>query len=391
MQIEALHYVSGRPVRVTIDGGVIRSISTPPESVASRVTAAGLFVGPGLVDLQVNGFLGRDFNRPPIDRQTVADATRLLWREGVTAYFPTVITNPTQSIIGAVSDIAAACDADADTGSSVAGIHLEGPFISPEDGARGAHVREYVRAPDWDLFRRWQDAAGGRVKIVTLSPEWPESRPFIEKCAASGVVVSIGHTSATSEQIADAVRAGARMSTHLGNGAHLQLPRHPNYLWEQLAQDDLWSCVIADGFHLPDQVLKVILKVKGDRAVVVSDAVSLAGMPAGTYQQPVGGDVVLTAEGRLHLASNAKLLAGSAQVLPHHISHLIRRQLASAVDAWDMASVRPSRLLRLPQAAGLSEGAPADLVLYRLTDGRVTIEKTFVRGEARYVAPNLLS
>ncbi|QOV91032.1 N-acetylglucosamine-6-phosphate deacetylase [Humisphaera borealis] len=378
-RVDALHYATGHPVSIGIDGGIIRSVEpiAAPEGTRPR---APTFVGPGLVDLQVNGYLGRDFNRPPISPETIGDSVRLLWQQGVTSFYPTIITNSPDAIAQAAGDIARACEADRVTADGIAGIHLEGPFISPEDGARGAHALQYVRAPDWDLISRWQDASDGRVKIVTMSPEWPESSGFIERCVAGGITVSIGHTSATPEQIAAAVAAGARLSTHLGNGAHLMLPRHPNYLWEQLAQDELWTCVIADGFHLPDQVLKVILKVKGDKAIVVSDAVSLAGMPAGTYTQPVGGDVVLTPEGRLHLASNPRLLAGSAQMLPHHISHLIGRGLATSADAWDMASVRPASLMGRPQSAGIAVGAPADLVLFTADNGGVRIVETIKAG-----------
>jgi N-acetylglucosamine-6-phosphate deacetylase len=235
-------------------------------------------------------------------------------------------------------------------------------------------------------LRRWQDAAGGRVRILTMSPEWPGSPAFVERCAAVGVTVSIGHTAATPEQVAAAVGAGARMSTHFGNGAHLMLPRHPNYLWEQLAQDALWSCLIADGFHLPDQVLKVAMRVKGERAIVVSDAVALAGMPPGTYSMPVGGQVVLTPHGRLHLAADEKLLAGSAQMLLHSVRHLTGRGLAALPDAWDMASVRPAKLMGLPQAAGLAAGAPADLVLLRQDGGSVRVDQTYKAGVPTYDA-----
>lgn len=316
----------------------------------------------------------------------IARLIRLLWREGVTSCFPTVITNGESAIAAALAAIAKACTEDADAQHGIAGIHLEGPFISPEDGPRGAHPREHVRPPDWDLLQRWQSAADGRIRILTLSPEWPSSAAFIERCTASGITVSIGHTAATSAQIQEAVDAGARLSTHLGNAAHLMLPRHPNYLWDQLAQDKLWATLIGDGFHLPDQVLQVVMKVKGERALLVSDAVALAGMPPGTYAMPVGGEVVLTPEGKLHLADNPRLLAGSAQMLLHGIEHLMRHHLTFFATAWEMASVRPARLMNLPGAAGLAPGAPADLVLLHLEKGRLVLDETYRRGERVYQA-----
>jgi N-acetylglucosamine-6-phosphate deacetylase len=262
----------------------------------------------------------------------------------------------------------------------VAGVHLEGPFISPEDGPRGAHPAAHVRAPDWELFRRWQEAAGGAIRIVTLSPEWPESAAFIARCREAGVRVAIGHTAATPEQIREALRAGATLSTHFGNGAHPMLPRHPNYLWEQLAADALWASVIADGFHLPDAVLKTVMRVKEERALLVSDSVALAGMPPGEYESPIGDRVVLTEEGRLHLAADPRLLAGSAQPLIAGISHLVSTGLATLRDAWTMASVRPAAFLELPDRE-LAPGNPADLVTFDLIDGTVRIRQVIKAGE----------
>ncbi|MBW7461558.1 N-acetylglucosamine-6-phosphate deacetylase, partial [Paenibacillus sepulcri] len=180
------------------------------------------------------------------------------------------------------------------------------------------------------------DAARGKIKLITLSPEWPGTASFIEKCAKAGVQVSIGHTAAAEEQIREAAAAGARLSTHLGNGAHLMLPRHPNYLWAQLAEEELWTCIIADGFHLPDSVLKVVRSVKGKRTILVSDAVYLCGMAPGTYENHIGGRVVLTPEGRLHLEQNPRLLAGSAQMLHRGISHIAGRGIAPLSEACDM-------------------------------------------------------
>ncbi|RKN85391.1 N-acetylglucosamine-6-phosphate deacetylase [Paenibacillus ginsengarvi] len=378
--LEGKHYATGKPVRVLIRDGVIAGVEALDYTHAEELP----WIAPGLVDLQINGYAGDDFNTLPFDTDMVVRASQGLWGEGVTSYYPTVITNSPEAIEEAVGIIASACDHDARTNRSVAGIHVEGPFISPEDGARGAHSLDYVRAPDWEMFEKWQRAAGGRIRILTLSPEWPNSAEFIAKCSASGVTVSIGHTSATPEQIREAVRAGARMSTHLGNGAHLTMPRHPNYIWEQLAQDDLWSCVIADGFHLPESVLKVIFKTKGAQALMVSDAVYLCGMPSGEYTTHVGGKVVLTEEGRLSLASNPKILAGSAQMLVWGIEHVVRCGLASLSEAWDMSSIRPAAFMKLTAAQGIADGAPADLVLFEQAGDRVRVLETYKDGELVY-------
>lgn len=383
LEIAGIHYQTGEPIVLTVEKGNIAGIQAL-SSVRSRTDDNLPFIAPGLVDLQINGYNGLDLNLFPLETACVHGIVRELWKEGVTSFFPTVTTNTDDRIGEAMTKIAKACGEDEITAAAVAGIHLEGPFISPEDGPRGAQKREYVKAPDWDLFQRWQEAAGGRIKIVTLSPEWREAPGFIRKCADSGVIVSIGHTAASPEQIREAVAAGARMSTHFGNGAHLTLPRHPNYLWEQLAQDQLWASLIADGFHLPESFIKVVMAVKPDRTILVSDAVHLSGMPPGQYYSHNRVHVVKTTEGRLHLAEQPNLLAGSAQMLPWGIGHLVRQKLCRLDEAWDMASVLPSALVNLPSRHGLSAGSPADVVLFTWNDCRVNIMRTYNKGRLCY-------
>jgi N-acetylglucosamine-6-phosphate deacetylase len=195
--IRARHYATGAPVAITVRDGRIGELIQLDVSESEELP----IVAPGLVDLQINGYAGLDFNQLPLQAETVSQIIRKLWREGVTSSYPTVITNTPEAIASALGSIASACEADPATEQGIAGIHLEGPFISPDDGARGAHRLDAVRPPDWDLFCRWQEAAGGRIKIVTLSPEWPDSATFIKRCVDSGVIVSIGHTAADASQI----------------------------------------------------------------------------------------------------------------------------------------------------------------------------------------------
>ncbi|MCC2683559.1 MAG: N-acetylglucosamine-6-phosphate deacetylase [Paenibacillaceae bacterium] len=381
--IEGVDYRSGRMIRVHIAEGKITQIDSMADVVTgnSPTNPQYPWIAPGLTDLQINGFFGMDLNTYPIVEGAVGEITRKLWREGVTTWYPTVITNGDEQIEAMVRAIAAACAEDRQAGACIPGIHLEGPFISPEDGARGAHGKAFVKAPDWELFCRWQEAADGRIKLVTLSPEWPGTADFIRRCTASGVTVSIGHTAATPEQIREAVASGATMSTHLGNGSHLMLPRHPNYLWEQLASDELWPCAIADGFHLPASVLKVFLAVKPKQLMLVSDAVYLSGLVPGTYDTHIGGQVVLTPEGKLHLADNPRILAGSAQMLAFGMENLVRSGLCSRELAWEMASVRPASFMKLACGRGLEVGAPADLVGFTWEADRIAISGVWKCGE----------
>ncbi len=373
--IHGRHYRSGQGISLAFKNGVISSV---------RKGKGEAYIGPGLVDLQINGFRGLDFNTLPVADDLAGAVTRELWSEGVTSYYATVITNAPDAIESCVHAIAKACLRDEDAGAGIAGIHLEGPFISPEDGPRGAHERRYVTAPDWKKFQRWQKAAGGRIRLITMSPEWPSSAAFIRRCADSGVTVSIGHTAASVEQIRYAVAAGASMSTHLGNGCHLTLPRHPNYLWEQLAQDALAACIIADGFHLPDAVIKAIMRVKGPNAMLASDAVYLSGLKPGRYTTHIGGKVVLTDDGRLHLAKNPKLLAGSVQMLIRSVEHLIRAGLCDPGEAWEMASSRPAFVMRLAQGRGLEPNAPGDVCVFDRDVDRITLLETWKSGRKVY-------
>jgi len=305
----------------------------------------------GLADWQVNGFHGVDFNRPELTVEQVRTASESLAAEGIWYFMPTIITNDvgvTEHLIAVISQAARTFGNQADDGKRLArivGLHLEGPFISPFDGARGAHPRSFVRAPDIRLLECWQELAGGMIRLLTFSPEWPESDRLVKRACELGMRVAIGHTLATSEQIAAAVASGATLATHLGNGIPAMLPRHPNPVWDQLAQPELWTSVVADGFHLPQSVFDVFRKVKGERLFLVSDCTEFAGMPPGRYKSPVGGEVVLTAEGRLHLADNEQLLAGSALSLRQIVEKMVANGWFSHEQARDMAVVRPWRYL----------------------------------------------
>ncbi|MEO6916175.1 MAG: amidohydrolase family protein, partial [Chitinophagaceae bacterium] len=339
------------------------------------------FIAPGLIDLQVNGYKGVDFNSSCLQSTDVLAITSSLLEQGVTTYFPTVITNTSENIRRSLMAIDKSCIEHEMIRSCIGGIHLEGPFISLQEGPVGAHDKRQVKPPDWKLFLDFYHASGERIKIITLSPEWPETADFTRHCTQLGVIVSIGHTAATQKQINEVVSAGAVMSTHLGNATHQILPRHPNYIWDQLADDRLSASFISDGFHLPNSVIKIILKVKGDKSILVSDSVSLAGLEAGSYNTPVGGRVTLTAEGKLHLEGKEAVLAGSAKTLIQAVEYLYQQKLLSLADAWKQASIHPAYLLNTPHRNGILEGAPADLVLFNVKDNSIGIADTYKNGK----------
>jgi N-acetylglucosamine-6-phosphate deacetylase len=360
MIYHAKHYRAGAAVAVEVEAG--RIVSVAPSDRNPRE-----WVAPAFFDPQINGCLGISFNSPdltPENVRTVADVCRA---HGIGALCPTLITNGYDALRHGFATLARALDADADLARRMPCFHLEGPYLSGDDGPRGAHPKEHARDPDWDEFRRWQDAAGGRIRMVTVAPERAGALAFIERLTASGVVVAIGHTAATGAQIRDAVRAGAKTSTHLGNGCHATLPRHDNYLWEQLANDDLWASIITDGHHLPATIVKCVVRVKGlGRTLITSDASSLAGLPPGKYRA-WGTDLEVLDSGKV-VVSGTPYLAGSGHFTDVCVAQVARMAGLSLADAIDLATAQPRRLLGLPDT-DLTAGSPADLMLFDWEEG----------------------
>ncbi|HUX39769.1 MAG TPA: hypothetical protein VMV83_01280 [Rectinemataceae bacterium] len=329
---------------------------------------------PGLVDLQVNGWGGIDFNAPGLDAAGVERACELLVALGVTAFLPTLVTAPIEDMLRSIRVLREAGEAGDSCGLSaamVAGIHVEGPFISPLDGPRGAHDLRFVRKPDMAVAEAFWRASGGRIRMITLAPELAGALDLIRWCVEKDIIASIGHSAAEPDVVARAVEAGARLSTHLGNGCAPTLARHRNLLWEQLAEDRLEATMIADGHHLPPSMLKTFVRAKGDRIMLVSDATALAGMKSGRYREPIGGDVVLEDDGRLHVEGKPSILAGAALPLLRGVQNIADLGIADFATAWSMASTRPARLLGMREAPGTVsyDSASRRIVASSLTKG----------------------
>lgn len=378
----ARHWLTGKTVRAEVAEGRITAIQETGERVEE-------WIAPGLIDVQVNGYLGYDFNGMDTAVDTVVSAIQALHQVGVTQVCPTIVTGSKERMLHSIRTIAEACAKHPLVRRSVIGIHVEGPFISEKDGPRGAHRREWVRDPDLEELQSWLDAAPGLIRKVTLAPEKPGAIQMIEALQRLGIVAAIGHCDASSADIERAVQAGATMSTHLGNGAHPVLKRHPNYIWDQLAEDRLWAGLIADGFHLPPATLKSMIRVKGAKAILTSDAVHLAGLPPGTYSTPLNESVVLEPNGFLHLADTKDILAGAALPLIEGIRNVVRWGICGLGEAIQMATLHPAQLFGLDaQGLGtLSVGSPAHLIIYRQHDTRVLeLIQTVVGGEVVYEA-----
>jgi len=340
---------------------------------AGGEAATDVWLTAGLVDLQVNGYGGIDLNDAACDAAAVERLTRMLAASGTTTFLPTIITASQEAMAARLRTIVEARREYADAAHAVPSIHLEGPSISPLDGYRGAHTYGDVRAPSLAEFEALQDAADGLIGVVTLSPHWAGSAEFICALRERGVVVALGHTHATPEQIRAAVDAGAQLSTHLGNGIAAELARHPNPIWTQLAEDRLTATLIADGVHLPAETLRVMLRAKGvGRAVLVSDSVGLAGSPPGQYRTPVGGVVLVGEDGSIRM-SESGLLAGSGIALKDAVARVAALQGCGLGDAIRMATANPGRFVR-GERGRLTVGAPADLLMFRWAPGMTTLE-----------------
>ena len=318
---------------------------------------------PGLVDLQVNGFAGVDFNSPACGGEPMRRALAAMRATGVTRCLPTIITSSTAHFGACAKAILQHPQ------PGIAGLHMEGPYISPLDGPRGAHPREHVVPASVDDFQRRQGAAEGRIVLVTLAPEVPGALALIQHLVEQRICVALGHTAASAAQIADAVRAGATLSTHLGNGCAGQMHRHENVLWPQLSDDGLTASVIVDGHHLPREVVRTIVKAKGlARVILVTDAVTAAGAPAGRYR--LGElEVERDTTGRVTQVG-AGNLAGSALTLDDAIGRTARYCDLTLEEVLPLATTQPAALIGL-QPAGRVE-AEWDPISHRLVVQQVS-------------------
>lgn len=293
------------------------------------------------VDLQVNGHAGVDFSDPALTLDAARGAVRALAAAGTKRLCPTVISAPWEVYARNLPILAALCE-DPDAGAL--GIHLEGPFLSPAPGARGAHDPAHLRAPDPDLLARLVDLARGRVALLTLAADQPGAEALARRAVALGVVVSLGHHLATRDDLLRLRDAGATALTHLGNGVPNTLPRHPNPLWDALSVEGLRAMLITDGHHVPESFARVVLAARGvDGVILTSDATALAGLAPGRHRT-LGREVVLDASG---LARDAEgdFLVGSAATLARCVEVLRGWGAVSEGDIPRLAAANALRLL----------------------------------------------
>ena len=375
--IEALHYETGKPVRIEITDGFISSID---EIEGLEDDKKNLFVAPGLIDNQINGYAGVDFSGNKLSVGEVLKAAQAIWKEGVTTFLPTVLTNSHDNLVRNLRTLDEAISGEEKLRQSIPGIHLEGPYISPEEGYRGCHPVQHIRKPSWKEFLTYQAAAGGRIIQVTLAPETEGAMEFIRSCTRMGIVTALGHTNASSDQIAQAVDSGARLSTHLGNGCANLIHRHQNPIWPQLANDLLTASVIADGLHLTPDEIRVFYKMKGPQNLILtSDVIYLAGMAPGRYTF-LENEVLLTDEGML-LNPELNCLAGASFPLMTGVGNIMKFTGCQFSQSVNLASGNVASFYGFTDRGELVSGKRADIILIEKNYDKLRIIKSWLNGQ----------
>jgi N-acetylglucosamine-6-phosphate deacetylase len=390
-QIEGVNYLDYSPISIEFENGIIVKVERLNKLEEKN---KNIFIAPGLIDIQVNGYNSISFSLEgeegtleggsELKTENVKKVTEGLWEAGVTTYFPTLTTNSQDLLLKNIAILARAKD-DLSLLGSIPGFHLEGPYISAVDGYRGAHPKEHVRKPDWKEFLGLYYAASGKILLVTIAPEIDGAFEFIKKCREIGIIVSLGHHNGSSTIIKQAIDNGAGLATHLGNGCASLINRHSNPIWAQLADNRLMISIIADGFHLPPEILQVFCKAKGyDNIIITSDITSYAGLPPGQYKLKSGELIEKKLDGSLRFSGMEGGLYGSASDLVKGVGHIMKVTGCSLAEAIQMATINPACLHNLNDRGKLEPGKRADIILFTMDDFYVKIRKTIVCGKLVY-------
>ena len=364
MKIRGISVFNKKSIEVEIKGGFIENISFLPRNEKNLP-----YISPGFFDIQVNGYKGSDYSLEDFSEEHLRNIIVNLAASGTTQHIPTIISSSQERILKNLEIISKVINTSPDIKEAIPGIHIEGPFISPEEGPRGCHDPSFIREPDFEEFMQWQEAAEGRIVMVTIAPEREGSMDFIKKVTRTGVKIAIGHTGATPETIKEAVKAGAQFSTHLGNGSYPILPKVNNYIWEQLAADELYAGIICDGFHLPASVVKVFARSKGlERLILTSDVAFAGGLNPDIYKWG-NMEVKVFEDGHLGLAGTG-VLAGAGHLLDWDIAHFIRFTGNNLANTIPLCTINPAKIIKMPHNYGrLEAGAPANLTLFHYQTG----------------------
>ena len=373
MVIKGFDLKRKKSVEVEIDSSYIVAIR--------EIDETGLpYISTGFTDLQVNGYKGADYSSDNLDYNSIRSIAESLAVSGTVRHLATIITGDFEKTKRNIETIVSAVKMDRFLNSAIAGIHLEGPYISSVDGARGAHDPDFVRSPDIGELLELYKASEGLLKVITVAPELEGCSELIKLASKLGVKVSLGHSNAKTCDINQAIENGLTLSTHLGNGLSQEINRRENPIWGQLADDRITCGIISDGFHLTREQMIVFSRAKTlDRIFLVSDVGPMAGMNPGVYKWG-DIDVEVYKDGHLGL-HGTPYLAGAGHLLDWSIARFVNMTGYSLRDALRLVTDIPSCIL--DNKYSLDIGQPADIVQFNFNDGdnRLKINQIIVNGE----------
>ena len=363
------HYDARLPeggcVRISVAGDTVRAVEPIPDDNALP------WALPVLVDLQQNGGLGTYYT--VVDENGLDPLPKILQhlrRHGVGRVLLTVATYDVERLRRSLRMLAGYLDADPGAERTFFAIFHEGVFISPQDGWRGSHVKDWIVPPDCETFLPLQEAAGGRIRVVNVAPEEPGGLDFIERAIGDGITVTIGHCCPSAELVREAAARGASMVTHFGNGAAPMMHRFNNPFWAMLDEPRLKLGLICDGHHLPPEMVSVALRCKGrENCYPVSDASGASGLPAGPYENYGERSFVIEEDGKIHLL-DSELMMGAWFQQDRCVEFLVEKVGLSFLDAWRQCSEMPAGLAGI-ELPSLAAGQEASFVLARWRDGLV--------------------
>lgn len=376
MQIlKGIDLIHNKGLELKLDNGkIISSRDIALEEVE------GQYLSPCLIDQQVNGYSGIDLNKESLEENQHLEMMEILFAKGITRILPTIVTASSSTMENEIESIVKAREKHQLLRFAYPAIHIEGPWISPDPGARGAHQENHIQIPNPETWKKLQDKAQGLIRYVTLAPEVDGALRMIEHLKQEGVIVALGHHKANAEQISDAIKAGASLVTHFGNGCEIMQHRHQSPLWSMLAEDKLNLSIIPDGYHLPKSILKCAFQCKGkDKLLLTSDCSTLSGLPAGEYNF-LNKEVIIEENGHIHVKGQ-EILFGSSISQKEAVEHMVRVGICDLQDAMQMASINQASLFNLDIPNQWEVGQSFDGMLFSFRDGFIFPEKVYLEGQ----------